>query len=309
MIPRSVDDLKRRNRGLTRIAEATVGLMGRTPDYMNVKFAELRRARTGLGRAPDGRTRRAPHNLVAFQRRLGARGHLAHPHDHPSDDRQGDRRADRRQPRARAQGRRDRRTASSCAARASSPRWRRSPTRSPCIPAHPLPAGAEAYALAFSIPRRHAGPDLPVPRQRGRARRRPVRPAAVDALRRAGRVRDLRRRRDPARAAVPRRPPRRLQHRRHHRAARQHDEPDHHPRADQARVRVRTRHAHGRGDRRHEPGDAGDARRAPGLRRGHAQRRAALRRARPRHRQRRVVPGRPRRCTRCARCSPRGSRA
>ncbi len=41
MIPRSVDDLKRRNRGLARIAEATVGLMGRTPDYMNVKFASF----------------------------------------------------------------------------------------------------------------------------------------------------------------------------------------------------------------------------------------------------------------------------
>ena len=39
MIPRSVEDLERRNRGLARISEATVGLMGRTPDYMNVKFA------------------------------------------------------------------------------------------------------------------------------------------------------------------------------------------------------------------------------------------------------------------------------
>ena len=39
MIPRSVGDLQRRNRGLSRISEATVGLMGRTPDYMNVKFA------------------------------------------------------------------------------------------------------------------------------------------------------------------------------------------------------------------------------------------------------------------------------
>ena len=39
MIPHSIDDLKRRNRGLARISEATVGLMGRTPDYMNVKFA------------------------------------------------------------------------------------------------------------------------------------------------------------------------------------------------------------------------------------------------------------------------------
>ena len=39
MMPRSIADLKRRNQGLCRISEATVGLMGRTPDYMNVKFA------------------------------------------------------------------------------------------------------------------------------------------------------------------------------------------------------------------------------------------------------------------------------
>jgi 4-hydroxyphenylacetate 3-monooxygenase oxygenase component len=39
MIPRSPDDLKRRHKGLRRIAEHTVGVMGRTPDYMNVTFA------------------------------------------------------------------------------------------------------------------------------------------------------------------------------------------------------------------------------------------------------------------------------
>ena len=39
MIPRSPDDLKRRHRGLRRIAEHTVGVMGRTPDYMNVTYA------------------------------------------------------------------------------------------------------------------------------------------------------------------------------------------------------------------------------------------------------------------------------
>ena len=66
-------------------------------------------------------------------------------------------------------------------------------------PAHPLPAGAEAYALAFSIPVDTPGTALHVPRQRVHARRAGVRPAAVDPLRRAGRLRHLRRRRDPAR--------------------------------------------------------------------------------------------------------------
>src|SRR5262249_33005076 len=36
MIPHGADDLQRRHRGLERIAEYSVGLMGRTPDYMNV---------------------------------------------------------------------------------------------------------------------------------------------------------------------------------------------------------------------------------------------------------------------------------
>jgi 4-hydroxyphenylacetate 3-monooxygenase oxygenase component len=39
MIPKSPDDVKRRHRGLRRIAEHTVGVMGRTPDYMNVTYA------------------------------------------------------------------------------------------------------------------------------------------------------------------------------------------------------------------------------------------------------------------------------
>lgn len=39
IIPRSREDLIRRHKGLERIAEHSVGLMGRTPDYMNVTFA------------------------------------------------------------------------------------------------------------------------------------------------------------------------------------------------------------------------------------------------------------------------------
>src|SRR5215468_6592892 len=39
MMPASAEDLHRRHRGLEKIAEYSVGLMGRTPDYMNVTFA------------------------------------------------------------------------------------------------------------------------------------------------------------------------------------------------------------------------------------------------------------------------------
>ena len=41
MIPKSREDLARRVDGLSRISEMTVGLMGRTPDYMNIKFASF----------------------------------------------------------------------------------------------------------------------------------------------------------------------------------------------------------------------------------------------------------------------------
>ncbi|MBI1238581.1 MAG: 4-hydroxyphenylacetate 3-hydroxylase [Alphaproteobacteria bacterium] len=39
LIPRSKEDIQRRHRGLERMAEHTVGVMGRTPDYMNVTYA------------------------------------------------------------------------------------------------------------------------------------------------------------------------------------------------------------------------------------------------------------------------------
>jgi 4-hydroxyphenylacetate 3-monooxygenase len=39
MIPRSREDLLRRGKALRRVAEYSVGLMGRTPDYMNVTYA------------------------------------------------------------------------------------------------------------------------------------------------------------------------------------------------------------------------------------------------------------------------------
>ena len=69
LIPRSVADLERRNRGLSRISEATVGLMGRTPDYMNVKFACFA-ARHAVWAGADGGNAEGAENLVRFQKRL-----------------------------------------------------------------------------------------------------------------------------------------------------------------------------------------------------------------------------------------------
>src|SRR5260370_26580686 len=39
MVPRSREDVKRRGKALRGVAEYSVGLMGRTPDYMNVTYA------------------------------------------------------------------------------------------------------------------------------------------------------------------------------------------------------------------------------------------------------------------------------
>ena len=67
MIPRSREDLMRRHRCLQRISEFTVGLMGRTPDYMNVTYAGF------AGRADEwaaNHNDRGAANLVAYQKFL-----------------------------------------------------------------------------------------------------------------------------------------------------------------------------------------------------------------------------------------------
>ena len=67
MIPRSREDLRRRHRGLERVAEYSVGLMGRTPDYMNVTFAGF------AGRADEwaiNGNERGAENLVRYQKKL-----------------------------------------------------------------------------------------------------------------------------------------------------------------------------------------------------------------------------------------------
>ena len=67
MIPHSREDLQRRHRGLEHIAEYSVGLMGRTPDYMNVTFAGF------AGRADEwaaNGNEEGAENLVRYQKKL-----------------------------------------------------------------------------------------------------------------------------------------------------------------------------------------------------------------------------------------------
>ena len=70
LIPRSADDLHRRHAALRRVAEFSAGLMGRTPDYMNVTFAGFAGRDDEWG-AFDNEAGAA--RLVAFQRELARR--------------------------------------------------------------------------------------------------------------------------------------------------------------------------------------------------------------------------------------------
>src|SRR6185436_19734283 len=89
VIPRSRADLERRHACLRRIAEHSVGIMGRSPDYLNVTFA---------GFAADTKTWAAngngqgAENLVLFQQEFRRRDWaMTHTIIHPTVDRsQGD---------------------------------------------------------------------------------------------------------------------------------------------------------------------------------------------------------------------------
>ena len=150
MIPRSVDDLVRRNRGLARIAEATVGLMGRTPDYMNVKFACFA-ARSDVWAGPDGVNAGGAENLVRFQQRLAREDlSLTHTIIQPTVDKATD---------AQIVGNRVTLHKVSDTAHGILVRGARIlATLAPfadeiaVYPGLPIPAGAEDYALAFAIP-------------------------------------------------------------------------------------------------------------------------------------------------------------
>ena len=90
MQPRSVDDLRRRGEGLRAIAELSMGVMGRTPDYMNVTFAGFADDRERWAGA-DGSNEAGYENIVAFQKRLRRDDlSLTHTIIHPTIDKQRD---------------------------------------------------------------------------------------------------------------------------------------------------------------------------------------------------------------------------
>ena len=150
MLPRSVEDLRRRARGLSRLSEYTAGLMGRTPDYMNMKFASFH-ARHVDWRGEDGGNEDGEANLVAFCKRLAREDiSLTHTIIQPNNDKRTDGRIVGNKVTVHKVGE----TNDSIVVRGA----RILATLAPfadelaVYPALPLPEGAEDYALAFSIP-------------------------------------------------------------------------------------------------------------------------------------------------------------
>ncbi|MBV8410457.1 MAG: 4-hydroxyphenylacetate 3-hydroxylase [Alphaproteobacteria bacterium] len=123
--------------------------MGRTPDYMNMKFAAFASApRVWAG--DDGRNARGAANLVAFQRRL-AEGDLALTHTiiQPTVDKRSDGRILGNKVTIRKVGE----TAEGIVVRGARVLATLAPyaDEQTVYPGQPIPAGATAYALAFAI--------------------------------------------------------------------------------------------------------------------------------------------------------------
>ncbi len=84
LIPRSPDDLHRRHCGLERLARYSVGMLGRTPDYVNLTFAGF--AGQPSAWSANGNAQGAE-KLAAFQRHVAKRDlALTHTIIHPTVD-------------------------------------------------------------------------------------------------------------------------------------------------------------------------------------------------------------------------------
>ena len=150
LIPRSKDDVAARNIGLTRLSEGTVGLMGRTPDYMNMKFSAFA-ASPGVWAGPDGRNEAGAANLVAYQKLLRRRDiSLTHTIIQPTLDKRTDANPVGNQVALRKVGE----TAEGIVVRGGKVLATLAPfaDETTVYPALPLPEGAGAYALGFAIP-------------------------------------------------------------------------------------------------------------------------------------------------------------
>lgn len=149
MLPRSRADLERRHRCLEKIADFSVGLMGRTPDYLNVTFAGF------AGRSDEwsahGNEEGAA-RLVAYQNHLRrADLSLTHTIVQPNADKM---RGDVPKPGDPVPLHKVSDTANGILVRGARVLATLAPFADEIAiyPRTPLPEGAEAYALCFCIP-------------------------------------------------------------------------------------------------------------------------------------------------------------
>jgi 4-hydroxyphenylacetate 3-monooxygenase len=150
MIPRSKDDLWRRHVGLTRLSEGTMGIMGRTPDYMNMKFAAFASA-PHVWAGDDGRNERGARNIVNFQRYLSqADISLTHTIIQPTIDKRTDSRIVGNTVTVRKVGA----TSEGIVVRGAKVLATLAPyaDEQTVYPSQPLPPEATRYALAFAVP-------------------------------------------------------------------------------------------------------------------------------------------------------------
>ena len=150
MIPRSRDDLQRRRRCLEVMAEFSVGLMGRSPDYMNVTYAGFAGSR---GQWAANGNEEFAENLVNYQKRMAREDlSLTHTIIQPTIDKDRDRefatpgnevpihKVDETEHGVVIRGARILATLAPFADELA------------VYPGHPAPEGADDYALSFAIP-------------------------------------------------------------------------------------------------------------------------------------------------------------
>ena len=150
MIPRSKEDLFRRHVGLTRLSEGTMGLMGRTPDYMNMKFSAFASA-PWVWAGPERENERGAENIVRYQRELARKDIcLTHTIIQPTVDKRTDSRIIGNDVTIHKVGE----TKDGIVVRGGRVLATLAPfaDETTVYPALPLPPGAAAYAVAFAIP-------------------------------------------------------------------------------------------------------------------------------------------------------------
>ena len=258
LIPRSREDLERRRRAIELTAAATAGMMGRTPDYLNVTFACF------AGRA-DVWARRGNEqgaaNLVAYQKEMRDRDlSTTHSIMNPQVDRT---KPEAEQAAGEVALHKVGETENHITVRGA----RMLATLAPYADELTIYPGSDIrpqdgnYALSVRDPDGHARPQVHLPRQLLEAAQRFRLPAVV-ALRRDGRRCHIRRRRGAEASPVPvRRHRGLLRGDQRHRLARAHHAPGVHARLREAVLRVRARphdrQHHRRRPLRPHPGEAG----------------------------------------------------